>query len=167
MDFLRSDIGDEPVIVDGLFKAPVGRVFRAWTDPDEIIKWFGLKKGAVVSAEIDLRVGGQWCFVMEDGADSRASLMGEYLGIESEKLLEFSWRHVREHADGRREETPGSKVTVTFREEGAATRLHLRHEGIDRLDGRQGVGTGWNATFEHLGEWLSIYSAATDRPLNL
>ena len=155
MRFLRSDIGSEPAIVEGLLAAPVARVYRAWTSPDEIVKWFGLKAGAMVSAEIDLRVGGQWCFVMHDDEESRSSLRGEYFTVEFEKRLAFSWRHVREHADGRREETAASKVTVTFRQEGAATHLHLRHEGILQEDGRQGVGRGWDATFGHLSDWLS------------
>jgi len=154
MQFLRSDIGDEPVIVEGILAAPVARVYRAWTDPKEIVKWFGLEAGAMLSAEIDLRVGGQWCFVMQDGEDGRASLRGEYFRVDFEERLEFSWRHVREHTDGRREESPESKVTVTFREDGASTHLHLRHEGILRQDGRLGVGKGWDATFEHLGDWL-------------
>lgn len=155
MRFLRSDIGEEPVIVEGILAAPVARVYRAWTSPDEIVKWFGLEAGAMLSAEIDLRVGGQWCFVMHDGEDGRASLRGEYFAVEFEKRLAFSWRHVRDHADGRREETPESKVTVTFRGKGVSTHLHLRHEGIVRQDGRLGVGKGWDATFEHLGDWLS------------
>ncbi len=155
MRFMRSEIGDDPVIVEGLLTAPVARVFRAWTDPEEIIKWFGLEAGAMLSAQIDLRVGGQWCFVMTDGEDGRASLQGEYIEIQTEKRLEFTWRHVREHADGRREETADSKVIVSFRADGASTHVHLRHEGILRQDGRLGVGKGWDASFGHLGDWLN------------
>jgi uncharacterized protein YndB with AHSA1/START domain len=154
MIFLRSEIGEEPVIVEGVLRAPVARVFHAWTDPEEIIKWFGLESGAMRSAQIDLRVGGKWCFVMQEGEEGRQILQGEYIAIQPEKRLEFSWRHVREHADGKREETPDSKVTVTFRADGASTHVHLRHEGILHQDGRLGVGRGWDATFEHLGDWL-------------
>ena len=155
MGFLSSDIGEDPVIVEGILAAPVARVYRAWTRPDEIVKWFGLDAGAMLSAEIDLRVGGRWCFVMHDGEDGRSSLRGEYFTVEFERRLAFSWRHLREHTDGSCEETAESKVTVTFREEGASTHLHLRHEGILQEDGRLGVGKGWEASFGHLGDWLS------------
>ena len=155
MAFLQSELGADPVIVEGLLRAPLARVYRAWTRPEEIVKWFGLKAGAMVSAEIDLRVGGRWVFLMEEGPAGRALLQGEYLQIETEKLLQFSWYHLREDADGRREETAASLVTVTFREEGAATHIRLRHEGIARREGRLGVGHGWDATFAHLEAWLS------------
>ncbi len=155
MNFLHSEIGAEPVIVEGTLRGSLERVYRAWTDPEEIVKWFGLKSGAVLCAEIDLRVGGRWCFVMQDDEDGRACLQGEYLEIETGSRLAFSWRYVREFADGRHESTPESKVTVRFRPDGKATHVHLRHEGIVREDGRLGVGQGWNASFQQLGDWLN------------
>ncbi len=154
MEFLRSAPGDEPVVVETTFGAPVARVYRAWTEPEEIKQWFGLKAGSVHSAEIDLRVGGHWCFVMQQEADRRASLQGEYLRIEPDTCLEFTWRHVVEHKDGRREATPDSKVIVSFRMDGESNHVHLRHEGIRRVDARSGVGQGWNASFAQLGDWL-------------
>ena len=160
MKFLRGEIGDDPVIVEGLFRAPVARVYKAWTEPEEVIQWFGEKAGALLSAEIDLRVGGKWCFVVLDNPDVRSSLQGEYSRVETEKCLEFSWRHLREHADGRREETPSSIVTVTFRAEGAATHVHLRHEGILQHEGRTGVASGWDTCFGQLGDRLKMESAA-------
>ena len=159
MDFPKGAPGDEPVIVEGLLRAPLRRVYRAWTDPNDIVKWFGLKKAAMVSAEIDLRVGGRWCFVMEENAEGRATLSGEYLTVEPDARLAFSWRHRRENADGKIEETPISQVTVTFHEEGAATRIHLRHEGIARREGRQGVTQGWGASLSHLAELLESAEA--------
>ncbi len=38
--FLKSAPGAEPVIVEGLIAAPVSRVYRAWTDPEDIENWF-------------------------------------------------------------------------------------------------------------------------------
>ncbi len=154
MGFLSSKAGEAPVVVEGRFKASVARVYRAWTDPEEIVKWFGLKAGAMRDAEIDLKVGGRWRFVMSEAHEGRSVLHGTYLRVEPEACLEFSWSHVFEHADGRREETAPSKVTVTFRAEGASTLLHLRHEGILREAGRIGVGKGWEASFEQLSRLL-------------
>ena len=161
MHFLRSDVGDDPIVVEGLFRAPLARVYRAWTDPEQIVKWFGLKAGSLVSATVDLRVGGHWRFVMAEEDDGRASLQGTYSVVEAEKRLRFTWCHLREYADGRREETPPSTVTVTFRAEGASTRVHLRHEGISRQDARKGVGGGWEASFRQLGDWFAAAATAT------
>jgi len=150
MSFLRSAPGAEPVIVEGVFDAPVDRVFRAWVQPDEIRAWFGQPPDRVVTAEIDLRVGGRWRFWFDAPQGSSSRLEGEYLEIEPERRLVFTWRHVAEHPDGRREETPESRVSISFEPTGDGTRVSLRHEGILRAGGREGVGAGWNASFERL-----------------
>ena len=155
MRFLQSEVGVDPIIVEGFIRAPLARVYRAWTDPEQIVKWFGLKAGSMVSASIDLRVGGQWRFVMHEDDHGRVSLQGTYSIVEPEKRLCFTWSHLREHADGRREETPHSTVTVTFRAEGASTHVHLRHEDIRAAEGRKGVGSGWETSFESLVELLA------------
>ena len=41
LPFLKSPPGETPVIVEGLFAASPDRVFRAWTEADEVLKWFG------------------------------------------------------------------------------------------------------------------------------
>lgn len=155
MRFLQTEIGAEPVIAEAVFPVSPSRVFEAWTAPDQIMKWFGPKPGTLASAETDPRVGGRWRFVVADGTDGKSYLEGEYLAVETDKRLQFTWRHVKEPSADEREETPYSTVTVTFEPQGAATRVHLRHEGIVREDGRKGVGTGWEATFGHLHDLLS------------
>ncbi len=154
MQFLQTEPGAEPVILEAVFPASRTRVFQAWTDPEQIMKWVGAKAGSLVSAEIDVRIGGRWCFVVADNKDGRWSLVGEYTEIDTNTRLQFTWRHVREVSGAAREETPNSTVTVTFNAQGAATRVRLHHESILREDGRRGVGTGWEATFVNLNDLL-------------
>jgi uncharacterized protein YndB with AHSA1/START domain len=154
-DFLKSEPGREPVIVEGLFRAAPARVFRAFTEPNEVRCWFVPKSGSLVSAEIDLQVGGRWCFIIEKTEEKQIHFEGEYLAIEVPNRLEFSWRHVQEFADGRREATDSSKVSVTFTEAGKATEVKLSHEAIKTEDARRGVGGGWDGCFGRLAELVS------------
>jgi uncharacterized protein YndB with AHSA1/START domain len=140
----------DPVNLDGVFKAPVERVWRAWTEPDEVVAWFGLAPYSLASAEIDLRVGGRWAFSNEKTETHTAGMEGEYLAIEPNRKLEFSWSHVRTFADGRREATPVSRVTVLFEPMGKATRVRLVHSEIRSRDGREGVTRGWTTSFASL-----------------
>ena len=165
MRFLQTEVGAEPVLAEAIFPAAPQRIFRAWTEPDEVMKWFGPGAGSLVAAEIDLKVGGAWCFVVSDNADGRASLQGEYTVIEPGKRLQFTWQHVRELPSGERDETPFSNVTVSFEAHGAATRVKLRHEGILKEDGRKGVGNGWETTFGQLEDML-LHSLAATNPQN-
>ena len=62
--------------------------------------WFVPKSGGLVSVDIDLKVGGKWCFVIEKTQEKQIHFEGEYLAIDAPNRLEFSWRHVQEFADG-------------------------------------------------------------------
>lgn len=150
MNFLQSEPGAEPVIVEGIFNVPPERLFRAWTEPEEIVKWFGIRPHSVATAEIDLRVGGRWRFVLEEGGERSAQLEGAYLTIEPDRKLVFSWAYVVRFPDGRTEETAHSQVAVTFTPHGRATRVHLTHRSIEAAEGRIGVGRGWESSFASL-----------------
>jgi uncharacterized protein YndB with AHSA1/START domain len=154
-EFLKSDPGQDPIIVEGMFRADATRVFKAFTAPEDVSCWFIPKAGGLESVEIDLQVGGKWCFVVDKTQDKQIHFEGEYLVIDPPKRLEFSWRHVQEFNDGTREATDTSKVAVTFTQVGKATEVRLCHEAIKSEDARQGVGGGWNGCFGRLVDFVS------------
>jgi uncharacterized protein YndB with AHSA1/START domain len=57
---------DQQVVITRIFDAPRERVFRAWTDPDEVAGWYGPKHLDTPRerVRIDLRVGGRWELTM-------------------------------------------------------------------------------------------------------
>ena len=59
----------EQILITREFDAPKHLVYKAWTTPELVKRWWHAKRGQVTVAEIDLRVGGQWRYVMvtEDG----------------------------------------------------------------------------------------------------
>lgn len=154
MDFTKSQPGAEPIVVEGWFAAAPARVFAAWTDPDSVMKWFGQTPNSLHSASIDLKVGGTWRFTVRQNEDGSESLEGEYQEIEPDEKLVFSWVHVVAHADGAREETPASRVEVTFSPQGKGTFVRLVHSAVRAEDARQNIGGGWNASFQTLTDML-------------
>ena len=150
MEFVKSQPGDEPVVVEGYFAASPGRVFEAWTNPDMVVKWFGSKPHSLHSADIDLRPGGSWRFVMSSGEKGSNRFEGEYLDVEPDRRLVFSWSHVIEKPDGARDATPHSRVEVDFSPKGAGTYVRLVHSAIRTEDARRGVGSGWEQSFRYI-----------------
>ena len=55
---------DEEILVTREFDAPRHLVYRAWTTPELVRRWWSGRRGAMTIAEIDLRVGGAWRYVM-------------------------------------------------------------------------------------------------------
>lgn len=55
---------DEQILITREFDAPKHLVYEAWTTPELVRRWWSGKRGEVTIAEIDLRVGGLWRYVM-------------------------------------------------------------------------------------------------------
>ena len=79
---------DNEILITREFDAPKHLVYKAWTTPDLVRRWWNAKRGEVTVAEIDLRVGGKWRYVMvtEDGFE--VGFNGEYREIvPSERIV--------------------------------------------------------------------------------
>ena len=155
MQFVKTEPGTDPIIVEGFFAATPAKVFEAWTKPDIVVKWFGHKPNSLHSASIDLRPGGEWQFLLLKDDDKSVGFEGLYQDVLPGKKLVFSWAHVVELANGEREETPRSRVEVTFTSKGQGTFVRLVHTAISNEDSRRGIGGGWEAAFTHMDDILS------------
>ena len=72
---------DEQILITREFDAPRHLVYRAWTEPGLIGRWWGGARGEVTVVEADLRVGGAWRCVMVTDDGSEAAFRGEYREI--------------------------------------------------------------------------------------
>jgi uncharacterized protein YndB with AHSA1/START domain len=73
---------DEQILITREFDAPAHLLWRALTEPDLVKRWWSGERGEVTSAEIDLRVGGRWRYVMSaHGGEMEVAFHGEYLEI--------------------------------------------------------------------------------------
>lgn len=72
---------DEQILITREFAAPRHLVYRAFTTPDLVKRWWGAGLGEVTVAEIDLRVGGAWRYVMVPEGGPEVGFHGEYREI--------------------------------------------------------------------------------------
>ena len=110
---------DEQILITREFDAPKHLVYKALTTPDLVKRWWNAKRGEVTIAEIDLRVGGTWRYVLvtEDGTD--VGFHGEYREIvPNERIVSTE---VYEGAPGGDE--GGTLNTVTLTEADGRTTL--------------------------------------------
>ena len=78
---------DDRILITREFDAPAHLVYRAWTEPDLVKRWWAGERGEVTSAEIDLRVGGMWRFVMVAHGGFEVAFHGEYREIVPDERL--------------------------------------------------------------------------------
>ncbi len=72
---------DERILITREFDAPRHLVWKAWTTPELVVGWWSGNRGETTVAEIDLRVGGTWRYVMVTDDGFEAAFRGEYREI--------------------------------------------------------------------------------------
>jgi len=72
---------DEQILITREFDAPKHLVYKAWTTPELVKRWWTANRGKAMIAEIDLRVGGMWRYVMEADGGVEVAFHGEYREI--------------------------------------------------------------------------------------
>ena len=72
---------DDQILITREFDAPRELVYRAWTEPDLVRRWWHANRGEMTICEIDLRVGGQWRYVMVTPAGTEVAFHGEFQEI--------------------------------------------------------------------------------------
>lgn len=144
--FLKSPLGEDPLIMETEFGASVERVFQAWTTASDIKQWFGADEGGPYRASLDLKIDGKWNFVFEREDGQQDDLSGRYLSIEPNKRLVFSWKHTRVLIDGSEEQSAESIVTLTFEPRKQGSFLRLIHESISTESAKINISRGWGAS---------------------
>ena len=131
------------VVIERLFNAPIKLVWSIWTEPEFIKIWFGSDPyGTVLSASVDLSVGGKYliCFQNSDGSDHTA--FGEFLKIIEFSKLSYTWEW---------ESEPGhvSEVVVEFIPQAEKTLLILTHSNLNP-NSIHGYFDGWNGAMDKI-----------------
>ena len=78
---------DNEILITRVFDAPAELVFDAWTTPDIVKRWWAGDRGEVTDAQIDLRIGGRWRWVMTANGGFEVAFSGEYRVIDRPHCL--------------------------------------------------------------------------------
>ncbi len=138
------------VRIERVIDAPRDAVFRAWTDPDELRRWWGPGEYATRHAEIDLRPGGAYLLVIQAAEGDPMHLAGTFQEVVAPARLVYSWRWVRGWSD-----PAESIVTVEFEDLGERTRVVLVHRGLEASPDPDGYRMGWESGLAKLAATVS------------
>ena len=115
---------DEQILITREFAAPRRLVWRAWTEPDLVRRWWHAKRGEVTVCEIDLRVGGKWRYVMVAPDGFEVGFHGEYREIVPNEQL-VTTETYEGLPEGVTEEEGSTVNTATFAEVDGRTTVTL------------------------------------------
>jgi uncharacterized protein YndB with AHSA1/START domain len=115
---------DTEILITREFDAPRHLVYKAYTTPELIRRWWAGKRGTVTLAEVDLRVGGRWRYVMVTDDGLEVGFHGEFQEIVPDERIVTT--EVFEGIGGEPAPEEAAVNTVTFTEQGGRTTLTLR-----------------------------------------
>ena len=118
---------DTEILITREFDAPPDLVYKAWTTPELVRRWWAGRRGRMTIAEIDLRVGGRWRYVMIADGGYEVAFHGKYREIvPNERIVNTE---VYEGAP----EGGAALNLITFSETGGRTTLEM----LTRVDSRE------------------------------
>jgi uncharacterized protein YndB with AHSA1/START domain len=154
-NFLATVLAEREIVISLVFDASLEMVWDAWTDPKQVVKWWGPRGFTTTIHEMDVRTGGVWRQTMHgpDGANYPGKSI--FAEVVKHKRLVFS------HSGGK-EGGPGAnfKSTWTFEAEGDQTKVTIRMvfdsvEARERVVREFGAIEGGKQTLARLGEFLA------------
>ena len=141
---------DRSLVITRLFDAPRSLVFKAWTEPEHLVHWFGPKDFEATSLKFDVRKGGAYrCTIRSPGEDH--TMIGIYTEVKPPERLAFTFAW--EGEDGK----PGHPmhIEIDFAEEAGRTRMTFRHVGFETAKSRDDHNGGWTSCFDRLQDYVA------------
>jgi uncharacterized protein YndB with AHSA1/START domain len=132
-----------------VFDAPRELAWRAWTEPEQLARWWGPRgiSTPVETIEVDLRPGGAFRLTMvsdSDGMEFPTEM--EFREVVEPERLVFGW-------EGQRGLGPG-QVTVTFKDLGDRTEVASHYDGFATDEIAADSEVGWNQQLDKLQAYL-------------
>lgn len=159
------------LIITRLFDAPRELVWKAWTEPGYVMRWWGPEGFTAPVVKIDLRIGGNYLFCMRSPEGRDYWSTGVYHEIVPSKRIVATDNFADEKGNivpsvyygiiGDR--SPELKVTVTFGEQKGRTKFTLRHEGFPQGHMNDLAKAGWNQSLDKFAMLLEELTGIQDK----
>ncbi len=155
------------VTITRVFSAPREIVWKYWTEPEYLMRWWGPQGYTSPSSRIDLRVGGRYLSVMQSPEGERIWSTGVYEEIVppekvvvTDSFADESGNVVPATHYGMKGDFPlSTRITITLEEDAGKTRMTVRHEGLPAGEIADGTEVGWNESFDKLESLLMRMAA--------
>lgn len=145
------------ILITREFDAPRHLVFRVWSTPDLVQKWWAGKRGTTTAVDMDFRVGGIWRYVLISHNGDEVAFHGEYREIVPDQRVVWT-----EHFEGAWPEGEPVVNTLTLTEQGGLTILELLSDCPDQEVRDMIVNSGMEAGMQEQMVIIAELAAALD-----
>jgi uncharacterized protein YndB with AHSA1/START domain len=137
--------GERTLVIERVFNATPDRVFRAWTDPAVLVKWWGPEGFTTPELSLDVRPGGTWRTVMRAPNGSTHPVSGVFREISPPSRLVLTWAW---EEDGKRGHE--TEIELTFSAVESRTHMRLVQRVFQSREWRDRHRHGWAPSLDKL-----------------
>jgi uncharacterized protein YndB with AHSA1/START domain len=152
---VAAEATDRHLVVTRIIDAPRALVFKAWTEPEHVARWWGPQGFVTTFCDMDIRPGGKFRFCMRSPEGTNHWKRGIYREIVAPERIVFTFAW--EDAAG----NPGHELltTVTFMDQGAKTKLTLHQAEFETVEACDDHRRGWTSCLERFAEHMTTAAA--------
>lgn len=148
---MEQTTGVNQVHIEITINAPIDRVFRAWTDPKKLMKWYAPDGCTILFKKLEIKTGGRFHSCISNPEYGDCWCIGEYREIISNSKLVFTMINADEYGNPVNPADVGmdknwpmeTLVTVTFTPDNGKTKLQLRQTVSEALAKKTGAHPSW------------------------
>ena len=141
----------QDLVLERILDAPRDLVWRAWTDPQHLMSWWGPRWHPAGAIEADVRVGGRWRHCLrgvEDGSELRHGGVFREVVPPERLVFTFAWEQEGERGNE-------NVVTITLTEQDGRTLMDFQQAPFWSTEERDGHQGGWGSAFDRLDDLLA------------
>lgn len=154
---------EQELVITRVFDAPRDLVFKAWTERDRMMRWWGPNGFTLPVCNIDVRPGGAYLYCMRSPEGKEYWGKGVYREIVEPERIVCTDRFADEKGDTVSPQAYGMSpdwpeealITVTFDEHGGKTRFTLQHAPLKPGAERDMCHQGWSESLDKLENYLA------------
>jgi uncharacterized protein YndB with AHSA1/START domain len=138
--------------ISRVLDAPRNLVFKVWSTPEHLVRWWGPKNFTTPAVRTDFRRCGQWSSTIRspEGVDYPAHGVYAEINPPERLVFSFSWDE-----DGERGND--TLITVTLKEAGDGTRLTFHQAFFDTVETRDSHEEGWGECMDRLVDYIAAF----------
>lgn len=149
---------DREIVITRVFNAPRELVFKAWSKPEYLARWWGPKGWTLPISTMDFRPGGQWHYCMKGPEGEQSCGLAIYHEIVPPERIVYT-DYFADAEGNPKEGLPESRITVEFTEHDGATKLtstalYKTKEDLDKVL-KMGMEEGMTESLNRLEEFLA------------
>lgn len=159
---MPTDVETRDVLITRTFDAPREMVFRAWTDPEVLARWYAPQGCTLEIRKMEVREGGTLHTCIRNPEYPDCWCVGTFLEIKAPERISYTLaladeagQRMTSEAVGKDPDWPDeTTVTVTFEEEAGKTHLTLHQNAREAVAKRTGAYPSWLQMLDRLEEVL-------------